>query len=232
MIHNSVQAQVTPALDLSDILRAALVLTVSALDYYIHEVVTLGMLEIYRGQRPEPPITPNSSRSAFDRFEISLGGARQERLIALTIADWLENEIQQNESASFAENSYSLSDLLPVIQRGIANRLNNSTWLENEIRESQSSESYQQPDKIADAIRRISDQQLWKEVGIKMGRKAKDVKDQLSSIVARRNKITHEADIDPTFGIGNRWEIDENLVNDAVTFIEQLVESIHQVITT
>ena len=34
-IHNSVKAQSTPALDLSDILRAALVLAVSALDYQI-----------------------------------------------------------------------------------------------------------------------------------------------------------------------------------------------------
>ena len=45
-IHNSLKSQTTSALDVSDILRAALVLTVSALDYYIHEVVTLGMLEI------------------------------------------------------------------------------------------------------------------------------------------------------------------------------------------
>lgn len=61
---------------------------------------------------------------------------------------------------------------------------------------------------------------------------AGEVKQQLTDLVDRRNKIAHEADIDPTFGIGNRWEIDENLVNDAVTFIEQLVQSIHQVITT
>ncbi|MBD2514999.1 hypothetical protein H6G93_08240 [Nostoc sp. FACHB-973] len=43
-------------------------------------------------------------------------------------------------------------------------------------------------------------------------------------------KIAHEADIDPTFNIGNRWNIDELLVNDAVDFIEQVVESIHQIL--
>ncbi|MBC5795399.1 hypothetical protein H5968_09610 [Sphaerospermopsis sp. LEGE 00249] len=32
----------------------------------------------------------------------------------------------------------------------------------------------------------------------------------------RRNKIAHEADIDPTFGLGNRWPIDELMVGDAV----------------
>ena len=54
-------------------LRAALVLAVSALDYYIHEVVTLRMLEIHRGQRPEPQPKQNSSQSAFSRFQVSLG---------------------------------------------------------------------------------------------------------------------------------------------------------------
>ncbi len=58
----------------------------------------------------------------------------------------------------------------------------------------------------------------------------RDIKQQLSSIVVRRNKIAHEADIDPTFNLGNRWPIDEVLVNEAVDFIEQVVESIHQVL--
>jgi hypothetical protein len=71
---------------------------------------------------------------------------------------------------------------------------------------------------------------LWDEVATKLGKSAKDVKQQLSAIVDRRNKIAHEADIDPTYSIGNRWNIDEVLVGDAVDFIEQVVESIHQVL--
>ncbi|MGI0486609.1 HEPN domain-containing protein [Pantanalinema rosaneae CENA516] len=229
-IHNSVKAQSTSALDLSDILRAALVLSVSALDYYIHEVVTLGMIEIHRGQRSEPTPPPNSSQSAFSRFQVSLGGARQERLIATDIAAWLENEIQQSQGFSFLQQSYTISALLPIISNSILDRLNGASWLEDEIRERLGYQSFQQPDKIADAIRLISDKKLWDEVAIKLGRSAKDVKQQLSAIVDRRNKIAHEADINPTFGIGSRWYIDETLVNDAVDFIQQVVESIHQVL--
>ena len=48
-VHNSLKAQASSVLDLSDMLRAALVLAVSALDYYIHEVVRIGMLEIHGG---------------------------------------------------------------------------------------------------------------------------------------------------------------------------------------
>jgi len=229
-IHNSLKSQTTSALDVSDILRAALVLTVSALDYYIHEVVTLGMLEIYRGQRSEPSPTPNSSQSAFSRFKVSLDGARQERLIAISISSWLENEIQQNYCSFFDQESRSISEVLPMIENLLTNKLNSNYWLEAEIREKLSYESYQQPNKIADAIRLISAKELWKEVAGQLNKPAKDIKSQLSAIVDRRNKIAHEADIDPSYGIGSRWNIDENMVNDAVNFIEQLVENIHQVL--
>jgi hypothetical protein len=229
-LHNSVKAQATGALDVSDMLRAALVLAVSALDYYVHEVVTLGMLEIHRGQRSEPTPSANTTKSAFSRFKVSLGGARQERLAAIDIASWLETEIEQTHGYAFLQQSYTVAALIPAISSSVVNRLNNASGLEDEIRERLGYESFQQADKIADAIRYISDKKLWDEVANKISKPAKDIKQQLNSIVDRRNKIAHEADIDPTFNIGNRWNIDEVLVGDAVDFIEQIVESIHQVL--
>ena len=227
-LHNSVKAQATGALDVSDMLRAALVLAVSALDYYVHEVVTLGMLEIHRGQRSEPTPSANTTQSAFSRFNVSLGAARQERLAAIDIASWLETEIEQTHGYAFLQQSYTVAALIPAISSSVVNRLNNASGLEDEIRERLGYESFQQADKIADAIRYISDKKLWDEVANKISRPAKDIKQQLNSIVDRRNKIAHEADIDPTFNIGNRWNIDEVLVGNAVDFIEQIVESIHQ----
>ena len=228
-LHNSVKSQTMTGTDVSDMLRAALVLAVSALDYYVHEVVTLGMLEIHRGQRSEPA-SANTTQSAFSRFQVSLGGARQDRITALDIASWLENEIQQSQGYEFLQQSYEVSALIPTISNSIVNRLNNTSWLESEIRESLGYKSFQQADKIADAIRYISDKKLWDEVASLMAKTAKDIKQQLNSIVDRRNKIAHEADIDPAFSIGSRWNIDEILVGDAVDFIEILVESIHQVL--
>jgi RiboL-PSP-HEPN len=181
-VHNSLKAQASSVLDLSDMLRSSLVLAVSALDYYIHEVVRIGMLEIHRGQRPEPP--------AFSGFQISLGNARA----------------------------------------GINTGQNIDSWLEDEIRQRHSYKSFQQPNAIADAVRLICDKKLWEEVSINMASPAKDIKKQLSLIVDRRNKIAHEADIDPTLSLGNRWPIDELLVNEAVNFLEQVVESIHKIL--
>ena len=229
-IHNSVKAQATAALDISDILRSALVLSVSALDYYVHEVVTLGMLEIDRGTRSEPAATANTNQSAFSKFKVSLGSANQDRKVAIDIGSWIESEIQQNYGDDFLQQSHNISSLIPIISNTILNRLNNNSWLESEIRESLSYKSFQEPEKIAEAIRLISNKKLWDEVANKMGRTAKDVKQQISLIVDRRNKIAHEADIDPSLGLGSRWNIDESMVNDAVDFIEQVVESIHQIL--
>lgn len=57
---------------------------------------------------------------------------------------------------------------------------------------------------------------------------AKDVKARLKLIVDRRNKIAHEADLDPT-SPGFRWRIDGPMVKDAVDFIEHLGDAIYQV---
>lgn len=200
------------------------------MDYYVHEVVTLGMLEIHRGIRPEPNPPSNSSQSAFSRFKVSLGSAREESKVAIDIASWLENEIQQRLGDEFLQEPHTISSLLATLSYVISNKLNNISWLEDEIREKFSYESFQQPDKIADAIRYISDKKLWKEVGTIMGKPAEDIKNELSSIVDRRNKIAHEADINPTYTIGQRWLIDESLVNNAVDFIEQVVESVHHIL--
>lgn len=134
-LHNSLKAQSTQVLDLSDILRSALVLAVSALDYYIHEVVTLAMLEIYRDQRDEPPPSRNSSRSSFGRFQVPLGEVKQERLTLLNIEDWLEDEIRISQGEKFLEGSYRLGELLPYISQAMRNRLQDSLWLELEIRQ-------------------------------------------------------------------------------------------------
>ena len=229
-LHNSLTAQTTSAVDLSDILRSALVLAVSALDYYIHEVVRIGMLEIHRGQRPEPNISSNTTKSAFSRFDVSLGNAREERKIILELANWLESEVQQIRGDDFIQQSHLLSDLIPIISDRIESKLNQTSWLEDEIRESLSFKSFQQPDKIADATRYICDKKLWDEVSQKIGKPTRDIKNQLISIVDRRNKIVHEADIDPTLNLGNRWPIDATSVTGVVDFLEKIVESIHQIL--
>ena len=54
-LHDAMLSLTTEAIDASDILRAQVVLGVSALDYYIHEITVLGMVEVLNGHRQARP---------------------------------------------------------------------------------------------------------------------------------------------------------------------------------
>ena len=179
-IHNTLTVHTGVVRDLSDVLRAELVMAVSALDHYIHELARLGMLAVYHGSRPETP--------AFLRFDISLESVRQ------AIGDPTSDD-----------------------------------WLDTEIRGRHSWRSFQHADHIADAIRLISGVRLWEEVANHIGMASQDVKEELNLIVDRRNKIAHEADVNANLP-GSRWPIDETLVADAVNFIEQIAETIYDIL--
>jgi RiboL-PSP-HEPN len=175
----SLSRLITDAVDLTDILRASLVLSVSALDNFVHEFVRLGMLEVHRGNRP---IT-----DAHISFKIPLS----------------------------------------AVKVGIMNN-SQDDWLDQAIREAHCWISFQHPDKIADAIRLISPVKLWERVAFKTGMTAADVKTQLNAIVDRRNKIAHEADMDPT-NPGHRWPINIIEIRNAIEFLEKIANAIFEV---
>jgi len=179
-LHKALLSLTTSAIDASDLLRAQIVLGVSALDYYVHELTLLGMLEVYNGAR--------SPTSAFSKFRVSMDSV------------W-----------------------------GSGASTGTSAWFENEVREQHGYLSFQQPDRIADAVRLFSDAKLWQEASSKLNMSEADVKEQLRLIVDRRNKIAHEADTDPSYP-GARWPISEPDVDNALGFIERVCEAVHSTV--
>ncbi len=177
-LHSAFETTLTIAVDLSDILRAELVMAVSALDRYVHDVTRLGMLQCHSSTR--------AKTDAFNRFPISL-------LTAVAIS--------------------ATATAIPA--------------LDAEIRSKHSYLSFQQPDKIADAIRLFSSVSLWESVGQSMGMSAKDAKATLGLIVDRRNKIAHEADVDPSFP-GQLWPISREMVEGMVNEVANIGRAIHQ----
>lgn len=105
----------------------------------------------------------------------------------------------------------------------------NNEWFEADIRERHSFLSFQQPDKIADAIRLFSDKKLWSSVAAAFSEDESVVKARLRLIVDRRNKIAHEADLDPSYP-GTRWPISESDVIDSCQFLSKTAEAIHSVV--
>lgn len=178
-LYKAIASLTTPAVDSSDLLRAQIVLAVSALDFYVHEATLVGMLEVYTGTRPPT--------SGFEKYRISVG-------------------------AMMAGHSGG-----------------GTAWLEAEIRDRHSFLSFQQPDKIADAIRLFTDVKLWQAVGAKLGTDEATLKSTLRLIVDRRNKIAHEADLDPSYP-GARWPITEADTAQCRQFLSGLVGAIHAVV--
>jgi hypothetical protein len=176
----AVQSLTTSAIDVSDLWRSQIVLVVSALDYFIHELARLGMIECAKGRR--------AKTDAYLRFEMPLSAT---------------------ESA-IAGSAYEV-------------------WVGETVRERHSWQSFQDPDKLADAIRLMSPVKLWEAVGHELGEPPRDVKTRLKLIVDRRNQIAHEADLDPT-NPGTRWPINAPLVDDTVDFIEKVGDAIYKVV--
>lgn len=170
--------QVTAAIDLSDVLRSEVVLAVSALDYFVHEITRLGMLECWSGHRQHT--------DAFSRYQ------------------------------------FPVTTILAVQDRNLAYQA-----IDSEIRVKHGYLSFQQPDKIADAIRLFSKVKLWEEVGKELNLEPKKVKSALSLIIDRRNQIAHEADLDPSYP-DQRWPITVDLVEDIFDQIEKIVRAIYK----
>jgi hypothetical protein len=63
-------------------------------------------------------------------------------------------------------------------------------WLDQEIRARHGWQTFQDPDKIADVLRCVTDKPLWRDVGVHLGLGASDAK-RLGLIVTA-NKIAHE----------------------------------------
>lgn len=74
-----------------------------------------------------------------------------------------------------------------------------------EVRNHLSSITFQDPERIADGIRLCSPIELWNEIALHCGATpaaknalAKDLKQQLSLVIRRRNGIAHEGDLQPS----------------------------------
>ena len=181
-LHSILSAQTTAALNLTDLLRSELVMIVSALDLYVHEVVRLGMLECFRGRR--------APTDAFHRFQVTLGGTIQ----AISMPG-------------------------------------SNVWLDEQVRDRLGHRTFQQPDDIAEAIRLISNVELWNSVAVQLQSPSQDVRDRLRLVVDRRNKIVHEADSSPSYGqIGILWPLNSTQTDDAVAFTESVAEAIHSAV--
>ena len=160
---------------------------------------------------------------------------RSQMVLAVSALDHFVHETVRLGMVEASKNVRPKTDAYLRFQMPIAavesalNGLPHENWVGDTVRERHSWQSFQDPEKLADAVRLISPVKLWEAVGKELGMSAQDVKTQIKVIVDRRNKIAHEADMDPA-NPGFRWPITAPLVNGAIDFINRVVEGIYKVV--
>lgn len=178
LIYQSINTQSTQIFDLSDILRSQYVMLVSALDHFIHEIVRLGMIEIYNNQR--------------------------------------------RPTKTFKDFIFSLPDNILFTKAIMEEK--NDLWLHYQIRHKNGFKSFQESDKIKEALYLILEEDIWIEVRQDLGN---EITKELNLIIKRRNQISHEADIEP---INQELrEIREEDITYSIALIESIVNKIFQI---
>ncbi len=180
-IYKTINLQTTRVLDLSDILRAQYVLLVSALDHFVHEIVRLGMIEIY-----------NEKRKVTKEFKAFILSIDKDVLFKKAIMEQKDD-----------------------------------IWLDYQIRHKNGFKSFQQADKLKEAMLLIIDTDIWEQVAQILNEDIKSLKNRLNLIIDRRNQIAHEADIEPTYQELRDIHIDD--INDSIKYIENLVTTIFEI---
>ena len=105
-IAGALDSQTTQALDLSDILRSELVLAVSALDQFVHEVTRLGMLEAYNGER--------TRTASFLSFQVPLSGVLE--AVTDNRSDmWLDEQIRIRNGYRSFQSPDHIADAIRLV---------------------------------------------------------------------------------------------------------------------
>ena len=130
------------------------------------------------------------------------------------------------QSASFYNLTIGLNSVSLFLNN--TNAIDAFPIIEKEIRTNLGWKSFQQPDKIAEALKIVCDKKIWDEVSGIMGISTQVLKEQLKLIVKRRESIAHEADFDLVNQC--QYPIDRASTKDSVNFVISLVYAIDSIV--
>ena len=143
-------------------------------------------------------------REVYDRalaFALNVGVPRPKRFLALKIPMQMFEAVHHHEEA--------LTEVFAAHLRAQFGYL-----------------SFQQPEKIKEALLHVSEVSLWPEVARRIpDMTAEQVQAQLRDIVGRRNRIAHEADRDPA-QVHDKQEITAQATSEVIEHIQRVATAI------
>jgi len=97
------------------------------------------------------------------------------------------------------------------------------------VRRENSYKSFVAPDKVADILR-ILVENPWDKISIEMNTSSHDLKSTLKGVVDLRNRIAHEADVNPAYAGIELWPIYSDDVAASIKFLRALGNGIAAVV--
>lgn len=180
-------------IDLSELLRAEIVLAVSALDNFISDVLRIGIVDTFDGTRT----IPHELKETFNKFQVDM-----EVLLQIISA-----QSQQEKLAILGNYITKINEKRP----------------------------YQTTKQIEEALALLGIKQLWTKVSNELSMNGTiispdHVKRYYATIIFDRNKIAHEADIDPL--TRNKRNRDRETTFQAIIFLEKFCNAVFKIVTT
>jgi hypothetical protein len=181
-VYEYLERSLSTPLSFDDLLRAQIVYSVSAFDKLMHDLIRIGMVEIFMGNRPTTP------QYLAETITIS------------TYSDLI--------SATFLPKEL-------VFEQAIVRKLKTV--------------SYQTPDNVAKGLSYIwNEPQKWQKIAINMTMDTETVKTELKLIVDQRNRIVHEADINPL--TNQKYSITKSDSQSVTDFLQKAGEAIYMLV--
>ncbi len=181
-VYEYLESSLVTPLSFDDLLRAQIVYSVSAFDKLMHDLIRIGMVEIFMGNRPTTP-----------------------QYLAETITISTYSELT---SATFLPKEL-------VFEQAIVRKLKTV--------------SYQTPDNVAKGLSYIwSEPQKWQKIASNMAMDTETVKTELKLIVDQRNRIVHEADINPS--TNQKYSITKSDSQSVTDFLQKAGEAIYTLV--
>ncbi len=167
-----------------------------------------------------------SSPSALDCSDI----LRSAVVLVVGSFDLLVHDLYRLEVIHRLTSRRAVSSLRVPFNTALSSGSDQAALVDEHIRLENSFKSFVAPDRLADCLRPLVGS-IWDGVAAIRGRSIADEKSSLKAIVDLRNRIAHEADVNPALGGIELWPIYDADVEASVDFLRAFGTAVGQVVS-
>jgi hypothetical protein len=174
---------------------------------------------------------------AIQRYTVSTSPAalncddmlRSAVVLAVSSFDLYVHDVFRSEVVYRLQNLVRVERLKIPFESVISNQEKQVMVIDDYIRKENSYKSFVAPDKLAECLRSFVSTP-WSLIAEQMGLSDEECKGKLRRIIDLRNRIAHEADINPNYGGAELWPIYVSDVENSIMYVRNISRAIATVV--